>query len=366
MRVGIDCIEAGGKPTGLGRFLRALLGGLADAQTPHEFYLYHLGDADLPEGPRFIPKRIGGRWRRLLREQIQLPRQARRDRVEVFYSPGYWLPLMLSAPSAFTLHDVSFLSHPEWFSGRERLKRTVLSRLSARRARMIVTDSEFSRGEILRHYRVQAGRVVVTTVGVEPGICHGGGRGLRERFGIRGRLIISVGSLFERRRTDVLLDAFSRVLDDLPEELTLWVAGENRTLGHVDYADMARGLGIGDRVIFSGYTDEETLRDLYAEADLLVYLSEYEGFGLPPLEASACGVPVVTSRGSSLEEYFAASARMVDPRSPSEVATAIATILSDSSQRQVLRTAGLRLAERHTPQAAARAFLNLIERLVTL
>ena len=102
MRIGIDCSELGGKPTGVGRFMRAILHGLAEMPVPHEFFLYHMGDAVMPAGQRFVPRAIGGSGRRLFREQFRLPSLLRQDAIEFFFTPGYWLPLFAKIPSVFS------------------------------------------------------------------------------------------------------------------------------------------------------------------------------------------------------------------------------------------------------------------------
>ncbi len=270
----------------------------------------------------------------------------------------------MRVPAAFTLHDVSFMSHPGWYSIRERIKRSWLAKLSARRARAIVTDSEFSAGEIVRYFGGPRDRVFVATVGLDPELLvepAGGG----PRIDLPGELVLAVGSIFQRRRTDVLLQAFRALLRHRPDA-TLWIAGENRTTPRVDYERMARELGIARRVVFSGYTEEEIVRALYRRAAVLVYLSEYEGFGLPPLEACAFGVPVVTGRGSSREEVFAGAALLVDPTSPEEVAGATLRVLSDPEVRAKSAEQGRRLAGQHTPERAAASFLELATRLLAL
>ncbi|MBI2838637.1 MAG: glycosyltransferase family 4 protein [Acidobacteria bacterium] len=361
MRIGIDCSELSGKPTGVGRFLRVILAGLAQTETPHQFSLYGPEDIRAPEGPGFVVRHVPRRSRKLLQEQLELPRLLSKDGVDLFYTPGYWLPLRARIPSIFTLHDVSFVAHPEWFSTRERLKRITLSRLSARKAVAVFTVSEFSRTEILRHYRLPPERVLVAKEGVDPDVARGGCdvAAFRSRLGLSGPLILSVGSLFQRRRTDVLLQAFSDLSRRHPEA-RLWVAGENRTHPKVDYGRMAAKMGIGHRVFFGGYTQEATVRQLYQAADLLVFLSEYEGFGLPPLEACACGLPVVSSRGSSLEEIFRDHAMLVDARDPKEIADAMDSLLSDPARRRLMRSKGLELAAAYSAQAAAAKFLSLI------
>jgi len=360
MRIGIDCSEMGGKPTGVGRFMGAILHGLVRIGHPHEFVLYHTGGAILPRSDRFTERVTGATGRsQWLREQIHLPRLILQDGLDLFFSPGYWLPLRIEVPCAVAVHDVSFVSHPEWYDWRHRARRELLSRLSARRSRAVLTISEFSKSEIVRYYRMPPDRVFVTTVGYDPEILEPVERPeVVARIG--GPLVLSVGSLFQRRRTDVLLRAFASALRCRPDA-TLWIAGENRTWPFVNYERLARELSISDRVVFSGYTPESVVRALYQRADVLVYLSDYEGFGLPPLEGCACGVPVVTSHGSSLEEVFSEAATLVDPRSPDEVARAIADILADPQLQTSMRDRGRALATRYTPEASARSFVGIME-----
>lgn len=361
MKIAIDARELTGKPTGVGRFLRGILTGLLEYDHPHTLRLYASERPVLPGIDRFEFAQLPRRSRAVWNEVLDIPSLLLKDGVSLYYSPGYFLPPACPVPAIFTLHDVSFFSHPEWFPTREGFKLRSMARWSARRAKGIFTVSEFSRGEILHHVRVDANLVMCARESVDFSLQSREDRdAVRRRFRLDGPLILSLGSLFQRRRTDVLLLAFRQVLTRL-SDATLWIAGENRTRPRIDYERQARELGISERVIFSGYTDEVTIRDLYRAADVLAYLSEYEGFGLPPLEACACGVPVVAGRGTSLSEVFGGVASLVDPGSPDEVASAILDVLDSSDRRNEMVLRGRELAARYSPRAAAERFLELVE-----
>ena len=173
MRIGVDARELTGRPTGVGRYLAEVLGAWAAAGSGvagrHEFVLY--GPAPLPDGlaariealrpaVRVLAGNGGTVW-----EQRTLPAAASRDALDVFFAPAYTAPLRLPCPVGLAVHDLSFCAHPEWFGWREGLRRRVLTRLAARRAAVVLTDTHFSKGEIQAHLGLPANRIEVIALG---------------------------------------------------------------------------------------------------------------------------------------------------------------------------------------------------------
>jgi glycosyltransferase involved in cell wall biosynthesis len=288
MRIAIDARELVGRPTGVGRYLMELLtewAVSADARR-HEFVLYaHAEPAWLPEtfrpAVRVLPGAGGTVW-----EQGPLGRAVRAERPGVLFAPGYSAPLTARAPVVVAVHDVSFLAHPEWFAWREAARRRLITGWSARRARRVLTISQFSRREIVRHIGLPEERIQVVYPGVRPPAAPAS-------EGPREPLVLYVGSLFQRRHADVLIQAFARVRAQVPAA-RLEIVGENRTRPYVDFAALVGRLGLDEAVALRSYVEEPALAGLYARASVFAFLSEYEGFGLTPLEALAAGVaPVV-------------------------------------------------------------------------
>jgi glycosyltransferase involved in cell wall biosynthesis len=215
-----------------------------------------------------------------------------------------------------------------------------------------VAVSDFTRRELAAFLPGCEGRVSVIPHGADRAPDAGGRTAARAALGVRGPLLLSVGTILNRRRLPELLRAFAHLLRRRPE-LTLEVVGENRTQPRLDVARRVAELGLAGRVRVSGYLPEGELARRYAAADLAVYLSEYEGFGIPVLEAMAHGIPVVTSERPATGELFAGAARLVDPSDAGAIAQALDALLSDPEERDRLAARGRALAARHSWAAAA-------------
>ena len=309
LRIGVDARELLGDTTGVGRYLSELLRRWvqrADAGR-RRFVLFTPAPLSLPlpseaADVRVLPSAHGGTWW----EQTALRSAARREPLDVFFAPAYTAPLHLSIPIVQTIHDVSFLAHPEWFRPRERLRRRWLTRRSARAAALVLTDSGFSRDEIVRRIPLEPARVQVISPGITP-------RPPRPAA-IDGRqpLVLYVGSLFNRRRLPHLIEAFA---DATREMLSakLVIVGADRTWPAQDLPGIARTLDVGHRVEVRSYVDDEELASLYGRATVFAFLSEYEGFGLTPLEALSANVPIVVLDTPVAREVYGAAAIYVPP-----------------------------------------------------
>lgn len=356
MRIAVDARELCGRPTGVGRYLRELLAEWAnhpDAKR-HSWILYAherppIG-APWSDSVRVVGGRGGSAW-----EQWTLPRALSHDRPDVLFAPGYTAPLTTPAPTVLTVHDVSFFARPEWFSYREGTRRRLLTGWSARRARVVITDSLFSKSEIIKHIGLPESRVRVIPLGIR--------RAERSSEPSRERdpIVLYVGSVFARRRVDQLIASFDRVVDRVPSA-RLEIVGENRTVPHVDLDTRRRQTRHADRISIRSYVDEATLRDLYARASAFAFLSEYEGFGLTPLEALASVVPPVLLDTPIARETCGAAARYVPATNTSEpLVDALCDLLTnDASRDAVLHHAPAVLARYQWPAAAA-ATLHAIE-----
>lgn len=326
MRVAIDARELAGHPTGVGRYLSELLREwqAAGVDRRHTLRLYAhttptLVPPSLEATVHVVPGQGGTQW-----EQWDFQRALGRDRPDVLFAPGYTAPLAAPAPTVVAIHDVSFFAHPEWFAWREGTRRRLVTAWSARRARLVLAPSAFSGAEIVRHTAVDPARVRVVYLGVRPPAV--------PPAGPRAPMVLFVGSLFQRRRLDVLIDAFARVAATHPEA-RLEIVGANRTTPRVDFAAALAARGLGDRARLRDWVDDATLDRLYRDAAVFVFLSRYEGFGFTPLEAMTNGaVPIVLDTAVAREIYGAAAWRVPDgPALTADVATAMAALLDDAA-----------------------------------
>lgn len=344
MRIAVDARELHGRPTGVGRYLSRLLEEwrrLPAAQA-HEFVLL------APESSAG-----GTRW-----EQATLPGLVRRAGAHVLFAPAYTAPLLCPAPVVLTVHDVSFWAHPEWFSGREGVRRRWLTRWAAHTAARVLTVSEFSKREIVAHLRVPPSRVEVVHSGVvvpptAPSTTVDEGT-TATRDGV-----LFVGSIFNRRHVPELIAAFALVAARHPG-VRLDLVGDNRTSPRVDVEALAQRSGHAARIGLHAYVSDETLVRLYGGARVFVFLSDYEGFGFTPLEALASGVPIVVLDTPVAREIYGDAAVFVTRPDPSEVASAIERVLFDEAVRAALLTAAARLLPRYSWRDAAARTLEAI------
>jgi alpha-1,3-rhamnosyl/mannosyltransferase len=372
VKIGIDIRELErGTMTGIGRYLCNFLADATVVRPEHCFVLYgnqHTATADLrfPHTEvRIVRERLTQWW-----DQIVLSRLARQDRLDLFFSPYIKGPLFLPCPLVTTIHDLMFLVHPAYAHGRTAGKRWLfrrMARLVARRAAAIITDSEYARQDIMRLLGVPREKLVVLPIGITAAY-----RPIHDpqpltrvthHYGISRPYILYVGNFKPHKNVTTLLDAFARLPKPIAKAHQLVLGGAWDTFQPA-HAALAAALGLAERVIFPGFIAEPDLPALYSAAALFVLPSTYEGFGLPVLEAMACGTPVICGRVTSLPEVVGDSALLIDPHNAAEMAVAIERGLSDPVLRQALRAQGLQRAQRFTPQHTARRVLVLLERVV--
>ncbi len=359
--IGIDARELLGDATGAGRYLGELLRRWVrrpDADT-REFLLYTPEPlpfvASLGAGPR-VRELVVGSGRGTWWEQTHLRRAVRANPPGVFFASAYTAPLALGVPLAVAIHDVSFAAHPEWFRPREGARRRLLTRQAARSAEVIFTISEFSKREIVERLSVPADRVRVTHLSVTP-------RPSLAPAAPREPLALFVGSIFNRRRLPATITAFAAATASRPEA-RLVIAGADRSYPPLDLAGLAAEAGVAARVELKQYVSEADLTSLYGRASVFIFLSEYEGFGLTPLEALSAGVPIVVLDTPVAREVYGDAAWYVAPGSDvREAAAAIRTLLDDADARQRMLRAAPAVLARYSWETTADATLAGIEEI---
>lgn len=362
MRVAIDARELCGRPTGVGRYLAGLLDAwsISDAARRHAWTLIaHREIADAQRWPVSVtiaPGAGGTAW-----EQSTLGAAVRAAGANVFFAPGYTAPLTVAAPLVLTIHDVSFFAHPEWFSFREGLRRRMLTAWSARRARRVITDTDFSRSEIETHIGIPAARITTVPLGI------GATSGVQlPAPGSRDPVVLFVGSIFERRRVDRLIACFDAVVAKVPKA-QLQIVGENRTRHpQLDLEALRNATQHPAHIHLRSYVDAATLADLYRRAAVFAFLSEYEGFGFTPLEALSAGVPPVLLDTAVARETCGEAARYVgaDAGSDRLAETIVDLLVNAVSRREVLRHADDVLARYDWRRTAAQTLTILEEAAV--
>jgi glycosyltransferase involved in cell wall biosynthesis len=363
LRIGVDARELLGAATGVGRYLGELLLRWTSRSDRlcRQLMLYAPEPLPIrlpPDAVDYRVVRAGARPQRgTWWEQMHLRPAVASDRPDVFFAPAFTAPLVSGIPLALTIHDIAFEAHPEWFRLRERTRRRWLTRRSAQRAGVIFTDSAFSRSEILKHYRLDPSRIRV----IPPGLAPRHDEPLRKSHPTASeRLVLYVGSIFNRRRLPDLIAAFAVVTRDMPDA-QLAIVGDDRSWPPLSLTDVAAAHGVSSRVSIRAYVSDEEVAALYARASVFAFLSEYEGFGLTPLEALAAGVPIVVLDTPVAREVYGDAAHYVAPGDVRGTAGTLTRLLRDPGSATAVMQHAPDVLARYSWDTCASATLDGIE-----
>lgn len=382
-RIGIDVTAAITQGGGIGRFTRELVKALADADHDNQYRLFSakqpakLPVADpLPHAANVVyrPAPLDERWLYRFWYRLRLPLNVQwvTGPLDLFHSPDFVLPPVAgNIPTLLTVHDLSFVHYPETFPKAlvDYLNKVVP--WSIGRATHVLADSISTKRDLTEVWRIPDEKITVMYGGVndsfKPIRDRGRLRKMRAKYGIGDQpYVLSVGTLQPRKNYQMLVKAFRSVAEQNPHNLI--IAGGKGWLYDDMLAEVARQ-GLNDRVRFIGFVSDEELPDLYSDASLFVFPSVYEGFGLPLLEAMACGTPVLTSNASSLPEVVAAgsgseAAVQLSPHDQDSWTEAVNRLLADPDKCGQLVAAGERQVERFSWGKAAEQMLGIYQRLL--
>jgi glycosyltransferase involved in cell wall biosynthesis len=363
LRIGIDVHVVGRRVTGNETYALNLVGALSELPAHDvEFVYYHTGAADLPAWPgetRVLRPHLAP-----VRIPVGFPLALARDGVGVAHFQ-YVAPPLCPCPTVVTVHDITYEQQPEWFPWVQRQWMKRLIPLSVRRAAHVLTPSEYTKRQIVERYHVAPERISVTPLAVSswmrpPGQGDDPRRELA-RLGLPEPFILAVGNLNPRKNLERLMRAYAslRQQGSIPHQLVL--AGQKAHKGDA-ILGMAESLGVGPWVSATGYVSREELRSLYGLAEIFVYPSLAEGFGLPILEAMACGTPVVASASTCMPEVAGDAALLVDPLDEGAIAAAIRRLVEDPELRRELRWRGLARASGYAWRTTAERTLEIYRR----
>ena len=366
MRIAIDARELIAKPTGVGRYLSSLLAAWSrlPAAASHEFVLC---------SPEPLPSEyqqtsnvsiVTAPGHGTLWQQLTLPRLIHAVNADVIFAPAYSGPLISKRPMVVSVHDVSFAAHPEWFGRREGLQRRVMSRFSARRAARILTFSDFSKREIVSRLGVEPDRVEVVYHGLTtlPGISPYGRATVEheaERPMPDAPVVLYAGSLFNRRHIPELIDGFG-LLAARHAHARLELVGENRTLPFIDIDALIARSAVRPQIQARSYVTDAVLSALYREASAFIFCSDYEGFGMTPLEALAAGVPIIVLDTAVTREIYGPAAHYIARPEPALIAAAIEQVLFDRAERARILTAAPGVLARYSWHECGRRTLQIL------
>lgn len=333
MKIGIDAHSLEENKTGVGRYLFNLL----RYWPKQDIVLYFKNKIpdDIPSG------RVLNTNSNALFMHYFLPKAAKKDKVDILFCPGYVAPVFYKGDIALVLHDIIYEARPDLYNCPSIFDKILLkkvSKISAKKAKIIFTCSQFSKNEILKYYKVNPKKIYVIPLAADI---------KKEKKDIshivKGKYIFYIGSIFKRRYIPEIIKAVSGY--------QFLIIGKN-----------CINLDLNQKgIIYKEYVDEKYLNSLYINADLFIWLSSYEGFGLPPLEAMACGTPVVTTKMGSLPETVGNAALFVkNPKNIDEIAQVIHKGLTDKNLREELIKKGLEQARKFSWEKTTQETLRIL------
>lgn len=364
MKIAVSALQVDRNNSGIGMYIINLI-GMMTSNYPEDYLIYHSRGIEptvLFPGEHVAFREICSNKQQFIRRNIfeifQFATDVRQYQADVFFAPDSKLPFGLPKQmrKIVTVHDLAVFKFPETYQRSRVLYWQQLFASSVRRADRVVAISEATKRDLQEILRVPEEKIKI----IYNGVCDEfkkpastiDFRRIREKYRLPENYILFVGIFSPRKNLTRLIEAFSELRHQyrLPHKLV--IAGETGWKYHDDLARVAK-LGLENQIYFPGYIDEADLPHLYAMADALAYPSLYEGFGLPLVEAMACGTPVVASRTSSMPEVVGNAGLLVDPYSVQEICDALAKVLIDRKLHDQLTELGLERVKRFSWQKAA-------------
>jgi glycosyltransferase involved in cell wall biosynthesis len=346
MLFSVDAHAIGCKLTGNEVYIRNLMSGFADLDQESEFIAY----LAVEDASNWVPSNFRKSFvarNPFLRLGWDLSRQLRRDRPQLVHVQ-YTGPVGCPVPVVVTVHDVSFLEHPEYFPWSRALQLRQTVARTVRSAARILTGSEFSRCAIARAFDLDKDSIVITPSAAadsfRPINRQAAATWVRTRLGLAAPYVLTVGDLQPRKNQVGLVEAFAeamRARPELPHHLVL--AGQDTWFASRVHK-AAQKSGFAERIHFTGFVNDDDLLHLYNACEVFAFPSFYEGFGLPVLEAMACGRPVISSNTSALPEVADAACLLFNPYSQREITRALLDLLLDAELRSRMERLGLQRA----------------------
>lgn len=377
LHIGIDGHNLEAERTGVGRYLENLLKEFAkmpELKNQVRFTIYFkdkVPEDDFLKDSLFTLRSLATKPRSsfALYFPFLLPWNARRDRVDVLWFPGYMVPYTWRGNSVVVLHDIIFERYPDSVPPLHRTMYSLFGRYGAKHSKKVLTVSEYSKKEIKELYGTKEDKIVVTSLGIdkkfkvinnEEKISR-----VKHKYGIEKDYVLYVGQIFTRRHVPETIKAFARVADEFPD-MQLLVVGKNRTQPFVDIEKLVSDVNdvVGRNVVLrTKYVDDEDLVPLYSGAKAGFYISDYEGFGLPPLEMLACGTPVLTPDTTSLKTTLQGNQVVIEnPSDVNEIAFKLKRTLLDKEYLEQMKKKGPEYAQnftwKKTAQKTIEAFLD--------
>ncbi len=302
-------------------------------------------------------------WTRIA---IPLAYKLAKEKPDVIFSPTHYIPAFIKAKRVGTIFDLSFLKFPQMFKGKDLWQLKNWTKYTAENANHLITISNSSKKDILSFYNYPKDKITVTYPGYDENIFHPSSdlekiKLVLEKYGIKGEYIIYIGTIQPRKNLISLIESLKRI-----ENLNLVIVGKTKGLGREAWMfegilNKPKELNIEDRVIFTGFVPNEELPYLLSGSSGFILPSLWEGFGIPVLEAMACGIPVIVSNVSSLPEVVGSAGLLIDPGSTDEIEQAIRTIYADKKLRYKYCKKSLEQARKFSYKKMAKQVIKVLE-----
>lgn len=372
MRIGINAIFlVAGEGGGIERYLRNLIKALQKLDHENEYIIFtnkdNTGTFDLQGNFKECFSPVSARFRpaKILWEQFVLPFQVKNAGIDVLFSPGNVSPLFVSCPSVVVIHDLIPFVRSDNFSKIELCALRFLLRLTAKMATRIITVSRSSEREIMSQFQISSDRISVIYLACGQNFFYSQPsveeiEKLKKQYGIKGDFILCTTSTRPYKNIDRLLLAFKLLKKRHALKHRLVLVGASGR--HYRFLlKMVADLGLDEDVVFTGFVPDKVLPTLYSAASVFIYPSLYEGFGLPILEAMACGTPVVASNITSMPEVVGDAGLMFDPYDVEEICKKIYRILSNEDRRNELVMKGKQRARKFSWEKTAKEVVNVLQ-----
>tara|TARA_Y100000590_G_scaffold288638_1_gene324990 strand:+ start:8191 stop:9330 length:1140 start_codon:yes stop_codon:yes gene_type:complete len=375
VRIGLEITAAVRQSGGIGRYVREMVNALAAVDSMNQYSLFYASQykaarsmLSLPDNFRIRHLPLHDIWLARIWQRMRLPVPVElvTGLIDIYHSPDFTLPPTLQGvPKLLTVHDLSFLRDPQSASPGLRRYLEIAVERSVQLATHVLADSQSTKDDLMELYLTPEEKITVLYPGVSsdfrPIVNPAKLKQVRKRYKLREEpFVLSVGTLQPRKNHLTLIKAFEIALGN--SEYNLVLAG-GKGWSYDEVYELVESCGLQKRVLFPGFVADADLASLYSAADIMAFPSLYEGFGLPVLEAMACGVPVLASSVSSLPEVTGDAALLIDPGNVEDMADAMLTLAENVDLRQSFRDKGLKRAEQFSWQTSAAALLGVYKDL---
>lgn len=361
MKIGIDARMFGPKQGGLGRYIEQLILHLEKIDRANEYVVFlrkNNWDEYNPAAPNFIKVLADIPWYGWA-EQVKMPGIIKQEKIELMHFPHWNVPIFFNAPYIVTIHDLLLLHYPTrkastlgtlayWFKN---LAYKIVLRHAVKKAKAIITPSEFTKKDVMSTFNLPAEKITATHLAPykdNTAVKDSRALALPEPY------ILYVGVAYPHKNLDRLLLAWKIFTEKYGSKYHLVLSGKHNYF-YKKLLDSTKS----DNIIFTDFLTDADLSAVYDHASLFVFPSLYEGFGMPPLEAMAHGVPVISSHSTCLREILGDAAYYFDPEQPAEIAAAIRTVLTDQTLRNNLLEKAKNVLSRYSWEETARQTLNI-------